>query len=296
MVLCICVLRLNIGQEVLHIFAVYMPHRTCRIADFREYLDLLETSIEMCSHDGNVLVIGDTNCHLGHEVSERGWGETTSNGKHLLSMATRKSLRIADIDPTCSGPTDSFFRGNTGCSYIDHCLVSAGLRTQCFILPDSPQNTSDHLAMYVVIRQILESTSDPGGKAVDSDTLNSGVGKPCWHKLGSDDINANYTLPLQHKLKNAARKLKHMTASLAPTDIDGLIQDVVSCMLATSTQNLPHSKFSAKLKPYWSPRLTELSKESRSAWRTWNACGRPRDSQHTARVNYKAAKRQFRRE
>ena len=137
---------------------------------------------ERCLLDGDVIIIGDTNCHIGPEVSNRGWGLTTANAQHLLNMAERQTLWVTDLDSSCTGPNYTYFRENTGRSYIDHCLVSTGLRAHgvvCCILPDSVLNTSDHLAVTAVLKDFWAKGADsPPTYASRRDS----PGKPCWHK------------------------------------------------------------------------------------------------------------------
>lgn len=291
-----CVLCLSMSNKKLYLFSVYLPHRTCRISAFRE------AATERCLLDGDVIIIGDTNCHVGPEVGSRGWGQTTTNAQHLLNMAERRNLWLADMHTSCTWPNYTYFRENSGRSYIDHsdCMVSTNLRAQgvqCHVVPDSPVNTSDHLALVAILVGVSDLTP------LD-DELNGGcerLEKPCWHKCSAGDIHTRYTVPLQHKLEQAIADGAVVgentdAASLGAEDIDSSLASIVSCMLETARENLPHSKYNPKLKPYWKPKLTTLSREQKHAWRDWIDQGSPRDSLNSSWVKYKAAKRDFRRE
>lgn len=145
----ICVLEVSPpGRHKLYVISIYLPHRTCKISSFREHLDMLEHTVQTCQLDGDVVVCGDTNCHLGPEAGCRGWGESTNNAKLLLNMAERQSLHVQDLGETCKGPNYTFSVNNVPTSYIDHCLVSVGIIKDipsCEIIADTPLNTSDHL-------------------------------------------------------------------------------------------------------------------------------------------------------
>jgi exonuclease III len=150
----ICAIQLsNIGKKKcnLYIIGVYLPQQRCQISDFDTHLNQLEMLVKNCKHDGEVIVIGDFNCHFGPEHGSRFWGKTTLHAKHVKSMLTRQSLCIIDGDAAiCEGPNYTFYVDGVGCSYIDHCIVSQPLVTHiqhCMVHPDSILNTSDHLAI-----------------------------------------------------------------------------------------------------------------------------------------------------
>ena len=70
----ICALQLgNVGRNNsnLYIIGAYLPHRNCQIADFGVHVNLLEELIDACQNDGDVVIIGDLNCHFGPEYGSR---------------------------------------------------------------------------------------------------------------------------------------------------------------------------------------------------------------------------------
>ena len=61
-----CLIQVQANDQLtIYIIAVYMPHQTCKISDFKQELIELETLIYEFGAMGEVLVIGDTNVHLG---------------------------------------------------------------------------------------------------------------------------------------------------------------------------------------------------------------------------------------
>ena len=60
-----------IQDKSLFVFSVYFPHQQCRTSNFKEHVDILVDATNECRLHGEVLVIGDTNCHFGEEVGDR---------------------------------------------------------------------------------------------------------------------------------------------------------------------------------------------------------------------------------
>ncbi len=75
------------GEEYkLYIIAVYLTQQRCIINDFKEGLDILKEVIIECLRDGEIIIVGDTNCHFGEGVDISCWVETTANARHLLRV------------------------------------------------------------------------------------------------------------------------------------------------------------------------------------------------------------------
>ena len=84
----------------LFIIGVYMPHQSCQISNFRHELGALVEFISELSATGNVLLIGDTNCHLWSEHETRGWGLTTANGRACKDAHYKCDLIMIDMGET----------------------------------------------------------------------------------------------------------------------------------------------------------------------------------------------------
>ena len=67
----------NNNNDILYIVGVYPPQQRCYITNFEECTDLLSSIISKCKLDGEVIIIGDYNCHFGVEMGIRGTGATT---------------------------------------------------------------------------------------------------------------------------------------------------------------------------------------------------------------------------
>ena len=82
-----CVIQLHLRHtSKLFIVGVYMPRQNCKISNFCYELDMLAELIGELSATGNVLLIGDTNCHFGPEHGPRVWGRMTANGRAFIDV------------------------------------------------------------------------------------------------------------------------------------------------------------------------------------------------------------------
>ena len=70
-----CAIRIVFpGVSPMIVVAVYLPPQGCVISDFKDELKQLQIIKNDCTSNGEVMIIGDTNVHLGPEYGLRGWG------------------------------------------------------------------------------------------------------------------------------------------------------------------------------------------------------------------------------
>jgi hypothetical protein len=189
----ICAIQLanasNSTKSNLYIIGVYLPHQRCQISNFQLHLNKLETLVQQCQKDGEVVIIGDTNCHFGTEVGPRYSGKTTYNAKQFLKMTSRNDLHIADRCAPCTGPSYTFFVEGVGESYVDHVIISSplvALVEDCKVMEDTVDNTSDHLSISIQ----LQLDNLPCNNCI---TPTGGVK---WSKYSTDELQDKYTNPL----------------------------------------------------------------------------------------------------
>ena len=283
----ICTIQVsNVGasKSNLYIFGVYLPQRQCHIADFNTHLSKLEELVSTCQNDGEIMIIGDLNCHFGVEHGDRYWGMTTRNAKTFNDMATRRGLYLMDSESKlCSGPMYTFNVEGVGCSYIDHCVVSKSLVphiSSCNIIADCILNTSDHLPISVSVD--LESLPRRHICRTNS--------KISWDKMTVDEIKNIYTTPLDRALHDLITPIEDAHNE---EDLDDIVQYIVSA-IHTCSQKLKRSKYSKGLKPYWNETLKRVLSKKKIEWEAWCAAGKPRQGEQNE--SYKQAKRNFRRE
>ncbi len=145
----ICVLQLDNGNAYkFYMIVVYLQQQSND--NVMETIDVLDELVTECLRDGEVVIIGDTNCHFCTEVDVRCWGQTTVNARHLLRTCDNHRLKIVDISIKSESPTYTFYVEGVGKSYIDHVIVSDSIQEnvhRCQVHHDSIMNTSDHLSV-----------------------------------------------------------------------------------------------------------------------------------------------------
>ena len=280
----ICAIQLgNMGRNNsnLYIIGAYLPHRTCQIADFGIHANILEELVDVCQNDGDVVIIGDINCHFGPEYGNRFWGNTTTNALYLSHMMEHRGLYLADSDSAiCSGPDYSFNVSGVGTSYVDHCVISRSLIpyiTDCRVHDDCLENTSDHLSLAITLKVECLPRRHTAKQ-------NSRI---CWDKMSCNEINELYTVPITEALDKMGSEIKDTD------DLNKAVQSVVT-IIQKSSEKLKKSRYSKGLKPYWSEVLRSLTENKKKAWVDWCAVGKRRYGHEYE--EYKVAKKEFRRE
>jgi hypothetical protein len=270
-----------------------MPQSGCDYHIFEHEMHILEETVNKCKRNGNVLIIGDINCHFGSNVDVRGWGVTSKQGRGMLQLTERQCLSIIDMGYKCEGPQYTYHSGANK-SYIDHCIINRDFEQyilKCYIHEENLQNLSDHLPLTVDIDIELTNVYFENNK-------NYNV---AWHKMSKDEIENKYTQPLDKLLEDKLSELNldilDMDECITNEYVDSdIVFENITEAICTVTKKLPCTKFSKRLKPYWSPTLIALSKDKKQAYKAWKGAGQPRDEHNPLWRLYKESKRQFRRE
>lgn len=285
----ICVLEVSEAYHgrSLYVIGVYMPHQTCTISSFQDEINVLSEVIARLQHKGEIVIIGDTNCHFGYEYGTRGWGKTTRNAKGLMKLVETCNLKVYDLDDDfCTGPNYSFHVEGVGTSYIDHCIVSKELMcsiTECKVLDEDCLNMSDHLP----IKLMINTYKVKRGDAYFKESI-------AWHKLSPQQITELYTNPLAELLSKLLCDMENNFAEAGSVReiIEKGYNDLVSA-IHTSAKVLPRTIFKPHCKPYWNDSLTKLAALNKRAWRQWVVGGRPRGD-NPLFLKYKECKDNFR--
>lgn len=287
----ICAIQLCLsgqGRRDMFIVSVYMPQSKCVISNYQDHVDVLYSIIDVCSRDGDVVIVGDWNAHFGEEFGGRAWGKTSKNAKLASVFIEESDMCIVDLLTSCEGPVYTYCGENGSVSYIDHCILPKILVNECTVckvLEDEPENTSDHLAIYVELcikltgRRIYCKPKD----------------HTSWNRVTKSGVNSTYTTPLEDSIKKYVM-YDYPTSNpseWSTQDIDGVYNDIVT-MIRDVDSRLPKVKHGAGVKHYWTDTLSELVKLKKSAWKHWTEQGRPRDSDNAYWQAYKESKRLFR--
>jgi len=275
------------GQS-LFVIGVYLPHQSCRISSFESEISLLSDLVARLKHSGEIVIVGDVNCHFGKECGNRCWGKSTRNAKQLMRMVKSCNLEIIDLDDNiCTGPSYTFHVDGIGTSYIDHCIVSENIQCnvlECFVLEEDHFNMSDHLPIVIKIDTCMLKK--------DQEFIKENI---CWHKLTSQQVMEGYTKPLDERLDNLLYNMEE-DCKKVENDITEIIEKSCTNLvneIHNADKGLPRSVFKPHCKPYWNGELSDLAIKNKKAWREWVVCGRPRGN-HVAYTRYKEHKQAFR--
>ena len=288
----ICVINVKLpGSINLWVIGVYLPYQGCKIASFVEELALLEELIIMLNFTGTILILGDINAHIGIR-SLRSWGVSTFTGKLFDSCMNRNNMVITDLLPGTSGPNYTFHRNNQY-SYVDHCVVSKhslGLVVKTEII-ESVLDVSDHLAMRICIN--IKLPKPP--------TACNTFRRVAWTKVTPEQINAQYTLPLEFAVQNLLVRfnldpcmIREGTYLPGQNDID--LDRFVQCLteqIRNAGSNLPMIHFNKSAKPFWNEDIKSLKDAAIDTHRSWVEADKPRDPNNCYYNEYKAAKKLF---
>ena len=174
-------------------------------------------------------------------------------------------------------------------STIDHILCSQHLLPQVSrarTLEEDVLNTSDHIP---VMAELCFPSSPVHSTPTDTATNNSCTPRRNWDGITKANIKHLYTIPLQPQLK----EIQQSSQTIIPTQIDQLLESLISVMLNTST-NIPPKLFCSFKTPGWSPTLKATCKDLKHCYRLWVTAGRPRNPTNPVFMIYKAAKKRFR--
>ena len=295
----ICVAKFKITPKLnCYVIAVYLPHQSCRIANFSDEVGELEKVLIECLKDGQVLIIGDENVQLSLEYGYRGSPTQSRHAEILMRMFLKYQIMCYDL-AYATGPTYSYEKANVR-TYLDHAFVSDGLMEyicDCEVVEDMIENVSDHLPINITLRANVPTIKP-------SFDIRRRV---AWDKIPAPDIESTYTMPLDNEVIKLIQKADLMLEHSADDDVMikrkvGQMYDVIeilrslSCAVNTISATLPQIRFNKALKSFWDPNLKELSKNDKAARKEWLAAGKPRETENVIHQRYKKAKADFQRE
>ena len=164
--------------------------------------------------------------------------------------------------------------GGMGSSTLDYVAIPESLEEyimECEVLEDIILNTSDHMAVRVVlnvggIRTYTYSNTNSGRTRLD--------------KVSRGDLSIKYTEPVNCAMSDVLENTDFENPS--NENIDKVINDVVLCVIEKS-KVLPRSKYKPNVKPYWSDELSELKKVKVITYRDWVCANRPREQSNPLR-------------
>lgn len=288
----ICVIRIKVPNSIdLYVIGVYLPYQGCKIASFREELSILENLIIQFNSVSTVLVLGDINAHFSTNTF-RSWGSSTYTGRLYERAMDRCGMVVTDMLQGTLGPNYTFNR-NDLFSYVDHCSISLhaiGLVVRTEVLADSVINTSDHLAIRIVMNAKLPSPK-----------LDAIKPRIKWSKLTPEEISDGYAVPLEIAIQNLLFdfELNPLDILEQNYDFDASLLDLnrfvqrLTEQIRNAGDRLPKSKFNPSTKPFWDDILQELKISKINARKAWIEAGEPKDPNNSIFKNHKDSKKIF---
>ena len=166
-------------------------------------------------------------------------------------------------------------------SCIDHILCPASFRRNlgdCWVIEDDPLNLSDHLPIVAKIT-IYPQVARPA----DPHLSNSSN----WKKCSPEQLKAYQVLSMQ--------SLPTIPQHWDRSTIDLIVDGVSQSLLSAASNSLPPIRFRKHVRPGWSSALQVAHAECKKAYRLLRSKGRSSASSDRFCVQYKEAKRLFRR-
>ena len=267
----ICLIELKLDTCRVFIFCVYLPHQSCKIAEFATELSNLKCLLCKYRAKGVCVIIGDWNISFGKKYGSRCEGQSYPNVKIFMEAMDEYDMEVVDIGSKGNGETYTFMGGH-GKSYIDHVAISSENGCQvinCTVLADSEENVSDHLPM------VLQTSIQLGEN--ERRVTESWNKRIAWHKIEKSEVEEKYTQPLESRSyeillesdvdPNFITNLPEY-CDMSPESIDTILQKLTTAMVNCG-DCLQTNEFNRNIKPYWNENLGELSKrkdQKRAIW------------------------------
>ena len=196
------------------------------------------------------------------------------------------SVNTLDI---CTGAKSTFvtYDGRHE-SLIDHILIPVEMLhyvISCEISVDDALNVSRHRPVFcrlsLPVNCYEEATAQVDGTC---SIIN-------WRKVNDENINS-YKFALENNV-NLLKLSECDLSSFAAVDqaYSSLVYEVKSC----AENCFPLKKFKRFLKPYWNKELRDLHHKMKTKRGVWTGAGKPRNPTRRSYIEYKDAKRNFRR-
>lgn len=259
---------------------IYFPSTNHSICEFKEALSALELLCLRERGDDNLVILGDFNAHI---AGARSVSQENTRGRLVRETLQKLDLNVTNLLPSCVGPRHTY-KSSIAYSTIDYICVDSNLLQQLRyskVTNMHSHNLTHHLPVEVSIG-FLE-------KSVSCDvTQNMTRPKIAWRKC-TDKQLGNYQMCLNERLQS----LPELDDN--PESIEKYAC-AISESIAIASNVLPHVKYKRHIKPYWNKNLTFLKNMVSEKYRLWTNEGRPRGRSYQTFVDYKDAKRMFRKE
>lgn len=264
-----------------------MPSSNVGLSAFKFYMEQLEDVINQLFYRGKVVIMGDFNAHIGYHGGPRSFENVDDKGRLLVNLITRLNLISANSQESSRGPIETFFANGGHClTTVDHILVhqdTIHLVKSCTVGTEHSNNLSYHLPIYCELDIPVEHHEPK--KQIRMQVA--------WKTMKNDKIRQRYQITTKKSLK------EHVGENIVISNLDEVestLTKITDSLKSSAFKAVPLTRFKSYLKPYWKNGLNSLHKSSRLNRKIWIRNGRPRDVGDLSYMNYKRAKREFRKE
>ena len=284
-------IKAEIGLQKLCVINVYVPSDITDGATVDSCLEeMLGIILDVC-HEYSIIVMGDFNVQLGIDGGPRGTGICSNLGRRILDMLCNEDILMSccDMSYKGQGPVFTFQRQGIGKSWIDHIFVSNDMYDyiyKCEVIKEDLLNVSDHLPVSLTL-SLKEGQSSPVSKHPYIK-----VNKIKWHKLTSELIKDEYTDITNIEFE----PLYQMLIEENVQDVNVITDKITSHVVRIAESRLckKQTKNVSNAKPFWSERLSFLSKCKKEAFHKWVLAGRPREEGNVLLAKHLQSKKEFR--
>ena len=283
-------------QRPICLLAVYLPSRSGGTDVFKDSLDYVHSVLEQLCFDNDVYILGDFNADPGSEGGPLATTSVNEQGHILLRYLKKWEYISTHLQPHSSifhAASHTYVSEAHGsCSTIDHILAPRHLLprfSECMVWEEDPLNLSDRLPVSANIQCCLQAQTP----VIKPSICNKRDYKPNWRKLDEEGINSTYTLEVEQRL-NAFRIPDLQSLVNDPNIINSYVGQIMEVLITAAKQAIPPKRFIPHQKPGWDKHLKAAHNKSKLAHKQWIKAGRPRQSDHPARRQYKEAKSAFR--
>ena len=270
-------------DNCIYFFQVYLPCSNHSIEIFRDYIDRLQHLLHLYSERGIVVLMGDFNTYLP-AANVTG---TDSRSRYFQAMLWENNISALNASESCMGAKSTFvtYDGRFE-SLIDYVLIpveQVNYVTHCEILDDAALNVSRHRPIFCTLLLPL-SLNDVSTNDAEHTAIN-------WKRVTQTNIN-NYKNILQNNEHFQSISIDQLNSTQS---IDQAYKTFVDGATVAAQKCFPLKSYKHFLKPYWSHELSGLHNKMLTYRSVWIRNGKPRGMAHPSYVQYKDAKRDFRR-
>ena len=250
-----CVIKILTAksEKDLIFVGVYMPHRTCKIANYDDEIEKLEEIVKNAyTEKCHIVVMGDINAHFGVEVDDRCWGQTSTNAKKFIQFMNRNDMILDDVKSSGQGPMYTFQDSRGSQTYIDHSIISTNFKSpkiKSQVHVDHFLNCSDHLSIELVIPALNRNQCEQNSKSISNEYI-------AWERFKDQQINALYTASLESEMSTILSKIEVVNCNRGKVckNIKSLIEltnSMSNAMIEVAGKYVPKKRYSKNRKSYW---------------------------------------------